>query len=255
MNTVSDQFWPIVATVIPVLALAMIVEVRSTIEHWDADFPWGIRSIQGLAWFGVLIQFAIIEIVAFNNLASSETSTSWVFPAKLSIATSIITLIIVPALSILAKSNIHIFASAMTRAVSASDQWQLFRLSRHAKRNLRRVTESKGRPDALMAQVVTSEQKILSGEHPDGLDCQQKLSETLARKRDINNEIEAAKGIKREATETVEAIKNEKEKLRIKRKEFIARIEKEVAEAGDWANANPPRPDGTTERASEPGKT
>jgi hypothetical protein len=82
---VSDQFWPTVATVVPVLALALVVEVRTTIAQWDDDFPWPLRSIQGLAWANVLVQFGVVEIIAFNNLSGDEASKAGVSFAKVAI--------------------------------------------------------------------------------------------------------------------------------------------------------------------------
>jgi hypothetical protein len=244
MNTVSDQFWPTVAAVIPVLALAVIVEVRSVITRWDADFPWWIRSAQGLVWFLVLIQFAIVETAAFNNLASSETSGTWALTAKESISASIVTLIITPALSILGESNVHIYATALTRVARASGEWQYLKLSRGAKRNLRLLAKKKKGLDELMSQAENAERAILSSEHPDSPDCQEDLATVRGYKRRISSELESVEAIRKEAIENGEEIRNEKKRLAERRKELIRQLEKDLIKAGDLSEASRPKSDG-----------
>jgi hypothetical protein len=252
MNTVSDQFWPTVATVIPVLALAMIVEIRSIIARWDADLPWWIRSTQGLVWFLALIQIAIVETVAFNYLASGETSSAWVLVAKESISASIVTLIIAPALSILGESNIHIYATALTRLARAPGDWQYFMLSRGAKRNLRLLAEKKKGLDELMARAINTERLILSSEHPDSSECQEDLAKVQGYKRRISSEIESAEAIRKEVIENSDNIRNEKERLTARRKELITQLEKDLTKADDRSDASRPKSDGSPERASKP---
>lgn len=122
-GTVSDQFWPTTALVIPVLALALVVEVRATIARWNEGFPWWLRSVQGILWVYVLALFAIVEYIAFEDLANNNLkSSAWALAARVAITQSIITLIVTPALEVLTRSNARIIGEAIGRLKSA--RWQ-----------------------------------------------------------------------------------------------------------------------------------
>lgn len=156
---VSDQFWPTAATVVPVLALALIVEVRTTITQWDSDFPWLLRSIQGLSWANVLIQFGLVEIVAFNDLSGDKTSKAWVSFAKLAIFVSLITLVLTPALSILGKTNMGAFVRLLTRFRTAPLEWRHHRLVRRTKKLRCQLTKKKAIFEQRIALATSTESK------------------------------------------------------------------------------------------------
>jgi hypothetical protein len=93
--------------------------VRATIARWEEGFPWWLRSVQGILWVYVLTLFAIVEYIAFDDLANNNlTSGAWAQAARASITQSIITLILTPALEVFARSNARIIGEAIGRLVS-----------------------------------------------------------------------------------------------------------------------------------------
>jgi hypothetical protein len=188
---VSDQFWPTMATVVPVLALALIVEARSAIDHWDERIPWWVRSTQGFSWALVLVQFAIVEIVAFNDLAGNERSDAWVGIAKGSILVSLSTLILTPTLSILAKANAGVVVRVLVRARTAPVEWGYHRISNRSKKLERRIVEVRKNLAETLALAEADERRVLSGENPDSTESQDELARIASVKADILGKIES----------------------------------------------------------------
>src|SRR5258708_14404031 len=85
-HAVSDQYWPTAAVVMPVLALAIVVEARATIQHWTKSTPRRVRTGQGILWTIPLLLFAYFEPIAFSILSVPGQKT----PAPTSIASSCI---------------------------------------------------------------------------------------------------------------------------------------------------------------------
>ncbi|HEX4088474.1 MAG TPA: hypothetical protein VHZ33_07130 [Trebonia sp.] len=161
-TTVADDFWPTIATIVPVLALALIVEARTTIAHWDSDFPWPVRSLQGLSWANVLIQFAIIEVVAINNLAANnEKSTAWVGLTKTAIFVSMLTLIFTPALSIFGRANAGAAIRLLFRILTIRIVWRGYRMRYRLWRIGIYLAKSKEEVEATLARTNALKLKAL----------------------------------------------------------------------------------------------
>lgn len=74
-NVVSGEFWPVTAQVIPVLALATVLEARAIIQKWPKETPRILGSILGATWTVSLILLALTEFFAFLELAGRRAST------------------------------------------------------------------------------------------------------------------------------------------------------------------------------------
>src|SRR5258707_6243613 len=105
-HAVSDQYWPIAAVVMPVLALAIVVEARATIQHWPKSTPRRVRTGQGILWTIPLLLFAYFEPIAFSILAGqAETTPAQVFMSSFAITVSLSILVLSPAFGLFLRSN------------------------------------------------------------------------------------------------------------------------------------------------------
>jgi hypothetical protein len=226
---VSDQFWPTIATVVPVLALALIVEARATIAQWDSDFPWLLRSLQGLSWAFVLVLFAIVETVAFYDLAGNERSGTWVSFAIGAIISSLATLIFTPALSILAKTNAGAAIRFLTRFHSVPYDWKRYRLSYSVKKEQHRLTKGKKEFEALLAQATAVEGEILAIGQSDSPELQSNLAKVRATKKQISDNLEAVEAGLRKAADIETKMDDIWGEFTQSRKAFIKNMDAELS--------------------------
>lgn len=228
---VSDQFWPTIATVIPVLALALIVEARATIERWDNDFPWIIRSVQGLGWAYVLIEFGLVEVIAFNDLTGNEKSDAWVTTAKGAIIASLATLVLTPALTIFAKANTGAAVRLLVRLRSAGAVRRHYRLWNRARRVQRRLIKREKQLEALLTQATATERKALASERPDSSERQSTLAELRADMEKIEDKLEEARAVRQEIADIRTEINKDWKEFIQKRRVFIREMDAKLSNA------------------------
>src|SRR5260221_4239330 len=146
--------------VIPVLALAIVVEARATIQRWADAVPRWVRTVQSVIWLIPLALFVPAEIIAFQELAGSEVSSVWVTLAQDAIGTSLGVLIIAPSLELLVRSNAWAVARGIFAVTEAPIRWASFRLSYQLKRLLRQARKEAGRTATMMNQTTMMEDGI-----------------------------------------------------------------------------------------------
>jgi len=161
-TVVSDQFWPTTALVIPVLALAVIVEARFTANRYWPDAPRWVRRFQGVLWSAVLVFSLLVEVKAFNILAGYTRSTSaWVQTAIYTVGQSLGVLLITPAIELLMRSNARALARAVFVTSTVFLRWRMFRMSRTLKRLLREQRQIRDEElPAIVKELDADEQRI-----------------------------------------------------------------------------------------------
>jgi hypothetical protein len=189
-GTVSDQFWPTTALVIPVLALALVVEVRATIARWNEGFPWWLRSVQGILWVAALALFAIVEPIAFENLANNNlTSSAWALAAQISITQSIITIIVAPALEVLTRSNARIIGAAISRLMGTPWQWKIAKAHFKLRKIERQLDNQREDLEKNLLRATIVEKRIRTEGPAGNDDYDRDLAEAESIKEDINNQL------------------------------------------------------------------
>jgi hypothetical protein len=107
-------FWPTAAQVMPVLALAIIIEARATISRWSDSTPTWLRLIQGILWAVPLILYAYLEPLAFQVMAGRTSPNSDTSAVIIGISTGVGVLVGAPTIGLLVGSSAKIIASAYT---------------------------------------------------------------------------------------------------------------------------------------------
>lgn len=84
---VSTDYWVTVATVVPVLALALVFEVRVLSQRWSEHTPSWVMVMQAAFWAALLATFAFLLPAAMRGVRGedmpswlpgfSETIVSW----------------------------------------------------------------------------------------------------------------------------------------------------------------------------------
>jgi hypothetical protein len=240
-GTVSDQFWPTTALVIPVLALALVVEVRATIARWNEGFPWWLRSVQGTLWVAVLALFAIVEPIAFGNLANNNlTSGTWALAAQISITQSIITIIFAPALEVLTRSNARIIAGAISRLVGTRWQWRIVKAYFMIRKSERKLDDQRKLLEKLLLRATIVENRIRA-EEPTGNDgYDRELAEAESVKESINNQLAILADKRRLAIDARAQLDDAKKIAAQGMKEIRIAVEKTIHETPETDQSSPP---------------
>lgn len=245
-ETVSDQFWPTTALVIPVLALAFVVEVRTTIARWDKGFPWWLRSVQGILWVSVLALFPIVEYIAFEDLANNKlTSSAWTLAAQIAITQSIITLIVTPALEVFTQSNARIIGAAISRLAGTPWQWKLTKTHFRLRKIERQLDDEREHLEKSLLEATIVERRIRD-EGPAGKDDYDRdLGQAESTKTDINNQLTALADKRRLLIDAWAELDSAK-KFVAKGMEMVrAIVEKSIDENHETDQSSSPTPDET----------
>lgn len=135
----EQQYWVTSAQVIPVLALALIVEARSTIQRWDPDFPRWLRAFQGLLWSFPLILFALILPKCFQAISGSTIWGGYEVLVRVSIIACVNSLILAPVFEVLLTTHARVIARAIVATVTAKLGMDIYRSWLYAKRRERQA--------------------------------------------------------------------------------------------------------------------
>jgi hypothetical protein len=241
-RTVSDQFWSTTALVIPVLALALVVEVRATIARWKEGFPWWLRSVQGILWVYVLALFAIVEYVAFADLANNNlTSSAWTQAARASITQSIITLIVTPALEVLTRSNARIIGEVIGRLVRLLWQRKIVKLYFGVRKIERYLDDERERLEKNLLRVTIVEKRIRAEGPVGNDDYDRDLAAAESTNEEIKNQLAMLADKGRSILTEARANLDEAKKVAAwGRKEIRTIVEKTIDETPEIDESSPP---------------
>lgn len=112
----STPYWATMAQVIPVFALAVVLEARAIAGKWGSATPTFVKVAQSVAWTLALATLAFGESVALRALRGEPPKSYWVDLCELAISWSVGMLILAPALQLMVKS----FANPLARALTLS---------------------------------------------------------------------------------------------------------------------------------------
>jgi hypothetical protein len=198
-TAVTDQFWPITAQVIPVLALAIILEARTAIQRWPNEVPKLARITNGVLWITPLALFAVVENVAFQILAGTTRSTgTWMLLAMTAIIFSISALIIAPTLELLVRSNAWAIVGGLFRIFSILSRRKMRQSLRFVDRLLVENRTNYLETIASLERLDTFEQRIHLFGDADSQEVQKMLAENEAVKaqcREVRAQLEEEEGL------------------------------------------------------------
>jgi hypothetical protein len=237
---VSDQFWPVTAQVIPVLALAIIIEARTTMQRWPADFPLWLRRVQGALWIAPLAVFAAVEPLAFNELAGQNESHAWVSTAILGISLSVGALITAPAIGLVFRTNPRAFARAFIGLAGIWPSWKIQRVSRKNAALLREVQGLREERLSELAELDEIEQKINSSKKIEPKEAAEILAESSRLRHKVHENIKRLDESESRLVELAQKIGSSREGLNDFLKESQELLEKGLAEQGLEFDFKPP---------------
>jgi hypothetical protein len=110
----NSNYWATVAQVLPVLALAVVVEARAIHQRWTPDTPKWLRFTQALIWAATLLILAFGESAALRALRGVPVWPWWTLLLEYAISAAISLLVLAPALELLTKGYAEAIARMMT---------------------------------------------------------------------------------------------------------------------------------------------
>jgi hypothetical protein len=129
------EYWVTVGTILPVLALALVVEARSLASRWTSQTPRVLRAVQTLLWVSPLIAATVSEAMVLRALRG-ETVSSWVWRlCDVTIVTSFSVLVLSPAIDLAVRG----YAEFPARVFAARpvELMKILRLGRSMERGQR----------------------------------------------------------------------------------------------------------------------
>lgn len=128
MEAPDPNYWATLAQVIPVFALALVLEARAIAARWDISTPTSLKAVQAIAWAVALVVLAFGESVALRALRGETPKSYWIPLAEGAISWCIGLLIIGPVLQLLVKSFANPLSHALTFGpVSRIRSWRIGR--------------------------------------------------------------------------------------------------------------------------------
>jgi hypothetical protein len=238
-TAVSGEFWPVTAQVIPVLALATVLEARAIIQKWTKEIPRWLRFAWGVTWTTPLILLAVTELFAFRELAGDWASTSaWVAVAQLAIGLSLAVLVLTPALDLFLRSNAWIIVRGFFQVSSIISRRKIRQSLRGVNKMLAENTTNRRWAIASLERVDTLDRRIHEFGDTVGDADSQEVREMLAENEALRSIIsEMRVSLEEEegllfAWQTIlqQAMKDTKEPDR----ELLERIDQELMRSGDF---------------------
>jgi hypothetical protein len=93
-----------VAQVVPVVAFAVVVEVRGIANRWDETIPGWYKALQSTLWAACLLTLAGGEIIALGALRGLVAWTWWPLLCDVAIASGLVLLVVSPLLEVVVHS-------------------------------------------------------------------------------------------------------------------------------------------------------
>ncbi|NYJ06587.1 hypothetical protein [Petropleomorpha daqingensis] len=106
----SSDYWAAMTQVLPVVALAIVLEIRLVVSRWNEGFPRWLRALQSTLWAGILAVLAFGETNALRALRGDKVASWWPAACEIAVGCGMGILIISPALEILVRANAEIVA-------------------------------------------------------------------------------------------------------------------------------------------------
>jgi len=115
-GNVTPDYWVTVATVIPVLALALVIEIRAVSQLWTEETPTWLMFIQATASAAPLVSFAILLPLALQGVRGQEMPSWLPTFSEYLVALSVGILFLSPAMGVLVRANARQVAALLTLA-------------------------------------------------------------------------------------------------------------------------------------------
>jgi hypothetical protein len=115
VSTVPPEYWLAVATTVPILALALVLEAREIVRRWTSSTPRLWRTVLSVLWAVPLLGFVVTEYYALKALRG-EVAPSWLPPlGELAITSAMLILVLVPAIDFfLVRAQAELLARVLT---------------------------------------------------------------------------------------------------------------------------------------------
>jgi hypothetical protein len=127
VSTVPPDYWVAVATTVPILALALVLEAREIVRRWTTSTPRPWRTALSVLWAVPLLGFVVTEYYALKALRG-EVAPSWLPPlGELAITGAMLILVLVPALDFfLVRAQAELLARMLAlNPISGFNGWRL----------------------------------------------------------------------------------------------------------------------------------
>jgi hypothetical protein len=141
VRTVPSEYWLAVATTVPILALALVLEAREIVRRWNTSTPRLWRTVLSVLWAVPLLGFVVTEYYALKALRG-EVAPSWLPPlGEVAITVAMLILVLVPAIDFfLVRAQAELLARVL--ALSPIPGLNGWRLRRNLARTSRGVTKA-----------------------------------------------------------------------------------------------------------------
>ena len=110
----NSDYWAALSQVLPVFALAVVIEARLVAREWNTQTPRWTRFTQSFIWFMTLLVLAFGESAALRALRGEEIWRYWALVMDNAVGAAIGLLILAPALEFLTKGNAEGVARILT---------------------------------------------------------------------------------------------------------------------------------------------
>ena len=157
------EYWATMAQVMPIVALAVVVEARALSSRWEPAWPAWLLISQSLIWASTLLTLGIGEFLAFSALRGSDVA-DWL-PAALDAVVwyALSILIVGPALEFLAKGNAGPLAYLFTRHRILRFKWLVRRATREVKAVERESIEMLSQLESDLVESLTDNERAREG--------------------------------------------------------------------------------------------
>jgi hypothetical protein len=124
----SNDYWAAMAQVLPVVALGIVLEVRTIVTNWTAQIPRWFRALQSVSWAAILLILALGENTALRALRGGAVAEGWPALCEWGVAAGLSILVISPALEVLIRANPELAAGLFSlHPLLALKAWRLDR--------------------------------------------------------------------------------------------------------------------------------
>ena len=117
----DSDYWATVAQVLPVFALAVVVEARAISQRWTSETSKLFRYALSATWAVTLAVLAFGELAALRALRGEQVSAWWALLMENAVAVAISVLVTAPAVDFLVKG----YAEGFARLATGGWFWRL----------------------------------------------------------------------------------------------------------------------------------
>jgi hypothetical protein len=238
----NSQFWPTAAQVMPVLALAIVVEARLITSRWNDGVPQWLRFVQCVVWIGPLILFFYLEPLAFSVISGSQSTKTSVSLVIDAIRVSLGSLLIAPATELLFRSNARNIMRTRVFIRSFKPKWEMRYGRRDAKRLLKRVRKDHKQWQEQLKTIEHIRQDVYAGDCSDFSKCRETLDECARIEATVRARLAKIDEIEGNITNILARVKESTEKLNAAEKAFIEEGQKLLTQMhfSDMGELKPP---------------